>query len=151
MQVDTHVACRCLCSYGSEYDVKDLPSVLHLNAVTVRAPPTFFSTTSQSPSTACLNKWHNAQSRHSLFLSFFILKFLIIFTFAWIPVAQTWELLCTYGMQSHRQYFGSDCAVGDRGRVQDMTVCFQQFNFQEICVVSIELRRGQKMHYSHFF
>lgn len=52
MQVDTHVACQCLCSYGSEYDVKDLPSVLHLNAVTVRAPPTFFSTTSQSPSTA---------------------------------------------------------------------------------------------------
>lgn len=29
-----------------------LPSVLHLNALTLRAPPTLFSTTSQSPSTA---------------------------------------------------------------------------------------------------
>lgn len=32
-------------------DVTVLPSVLHLNAVTVKAPPTFFITKSQSPST----------------------------------------------------------------------------------------------------
>lgn len=36
----------------SETDVNILPSVLHLNAVTARVPLTFFSTTSQSPSTA---------------------------------------------------------------------------------------------------
>lgn len=50
--VDTRVACQGLRSCGSECDVMDLPSVLHLNAVTARAPLTFFSTTSQSPSTA---------------------------------------------------------------------------------------------------
>lgn len=38
--------------FGLEGDLKVLPSVLHLNAVTVRAPATLFSTTSQSPSTA---------------------------------------------------------------------------------------------------
>lgn len=40
-----------------------------------------------------------------------------------------WELLCTFGVQSHRQHFGSDCAVGERCGVQHMTVCFQQVNF----------------------
>lgn len=46
---------------------KVLPSVLHLNPVTVRTPSTFFSATSQSPSTAWwrheTSKWHTPPSQ----------------------------------------------------------------------------------------
>lgn len=80
----------------------------------------------------------------SLFSLFYILK-LSSLSLHLVEFLLVRGLPCTDGMQSHRQYFGSDCAVCKRRGVQNMTVCLQQVNFQDICV-SIRLRRGTTKH-----
>lgn len=49
---------------------------------------------------------------------------------------------CIFGIQSYRHHFGSDCAVCYWCWVQHVTVCFQQFDFQNVGVVSIRLKKS---------
>ena len=83
MQAETHVALYCLCSCGSEYNAKVLPSVLHLNAMTVKAPPILFSTTSQSASMA----WWKTKNHFQFY------NIISTFTFPWLAVDWAWQLL----------------------------------------------------------
>lgn len=43
-------------------------------------------------------------------------------------------------MQSHRQHFGPDRAVGEGRGVQHVALCLQQFNFKHDRAVSVRLR-----------